>query len=162
MKTILNILTFTIITLTALILIFKPELVRTMIPGIVEKIYVTINKIIPREIARTDDLELFISVVAMIMPFFAGIMCFISDFDEGIGGKIMVALLKPLVVIVVIFVGSFTGIIDILIGIDTLYVIISYIFCCYIMTMDFKNCNCDCDCHRRESCDFMNDNCTTD
>lgn len=166
MKIIIKILTFTIITLTALVLLLDPKLVRTMIPGIVEKIYVTINKIIPIE--RKDDLNLSILIVAVIMPIFAGIMRFISDFDDGIGGQIMATLLVALVwFIVVCFVCGFIGILIrgfilfFLFEVLPLFVIVSYIYCCYIMLKDFENCNCDCNCYH-ERCDFISDNCTTD
>lgn len=156
MRKILKMLTFTIVTLTALVLIFKPELVRTMIPGIVEKIYVTINKIIPIE--SDDDLKLSIFVVAMIMPIFAGIMRFISDFDV-VG---IIEALLPVVLIVVCFVtgpiGMLIGafILNLFWGMPSLFVIISYIFCCLIMFRYFENCNCVCD------CDFITKNCTSD
>lgn len=153
---ILKILTFTIITLTALVLIFKPELVRTMIPGIVEKIYVAINKIIPIE--REDDLKLSIIVVAMIMPVFAGIMRSISNFDAD---GIKAALLPFVSFLYIIGICFVTGLVGILIGgtilyilfkIPPLFVIISYIYCCYIMFSETEDCDCylcDCDCDNK-------------
>lgn len=150
---ILKIFTFTIITPTAFVLIFKPELVRTMIPEIIEKVYVAINNIIPIE--RNDDLNLLKIIMVIIMPIFAGIMRSISDFDAT---GILEALLLPLWLVIVSCVG---GVIGMLIGIGILYmlfavssmgVIISYIFCCYIMFKDFENCNCNCDCHESKEC----------
>lgn len=136
MRKILKILTFTIVTLTAFVLIFKPELVGTMIPGIVEKIYVTINKIIPIE--REDDLKLSIIALAIIMPIFAGIMRFISDFDA----KGIKVVLMPFVLIVVCFVTGPVGIlfggfiIYMLFSAPSLFVVISYIYCCFLIFSD--------------------------
>ena len=154
MKKILKILTFTIITVTAFVLIFKPELVRTMIPEIIEKIYVAINNIIPIE--RNDDLNLLKIIVAIIMPIFAGIMRFITDFDaEGIKVAFMLIVVWFVAGPVGILLGGF--ILYLFFQMPSLFVIISYLLCCYIMFKDFENCNC-----YIERCDFINDNCTTD
>lgn len=163
MKIILKIFTFIIVTLTALVLIFKPELVRTMIPGIVEKVYMTINEIIP--IDRENDLTLFVFIMAMIMPVFAGIMRSISDFDAD---GIKVALLPLGFIAGICFLGGFVGILFggsilyILFKVPNLFVVISYIFCCFLIFADSVECFCDndgCDC---DIDDFIRNNCTTD
>lgn len=133
MRKLLKILTFTIVTLTAFVLIFKPELVRTMIPGILEKIYVTINNIIPIE--RGVDLKLSIIAVALIMPIFAGIMRSISDFNAaGIVGALMPFMLIIETGLVGILFGGF--IIYVLFFVPSLFVVISYIYCCFLIFSD--------------------------